>query len=309
MKSLNNNILATLSYADIFDYPLSEDEIFEWLIVLKTEEGRQKTDSRSQKTEDRKIFAHSLQLALHSYLIGIKEGFCYLKGRERIVALRKQREEWSRPKLQRAEKVAGIMRLIPWVKLVGVTGGLARMNADKKDDIDLFFIAAKNRLWLTRGVVVLLLSLLGLYRRKNKITDMICPNMFVSEDNLRMRPEDVYVAHEVCLMRPIFVRDDTYLFFIEANIWVKKFLPNIQRSKIYNLKSKIDKDQKAIPQILHFTFYILDIAEQLARQTQLWYMRHHRTIEIVSDNLIKFHPRDVREEILRKWHERMESYR
>ncbi|MDP3955206.1 MAG: hypothetical protein Q8Q15_02480 [bacterium] len=308
-------ILATLAYADIFDYPLTEEEIWEWLINLKTENGKQKTDYRRQKTEDREEFAHSLQLALHSHSIRMSQGCYCLPGREEIIKIRQEKERWSVSKFKRAEKVAGILRLIPWIKLVGVTGGLARMNADKGDDIDLFFITAKNRLWLTRGLVVLVLSLLGLYRRKNKIANMICPNMFVSEDCLQMKPEDVYMAHEVCLMKPIFIRGDTYQRFLRINSWIKNFLPNAldsknQKSKIKNT-DQISKLFSLLILICNFTFYILNFTfiEKISRFFQIWYMRQRRTTEVVSDNLIKFHPQDVRQEILTKWQERRESYR
>lgn len=296
-----NSILSTLAYADIFDYPLTEEEIFEWLISLKTEDRGRKSEARRQKAEDRKYFAHSLQLALDSHLISVKEGFYYLSGRDEIIKIRQERERYSTPKLQRAEKVAGILRLIPWIKLIGITGGLARKNADRDDDIDLFFITANNRLWLTRGVVVLILSLLGLYRRKNKIANMICPNMFVSADNLRMRPEDVYMAHEVCLMRPIFVQNDTYQRFLDENSWVSRYLPNFFSGNTLN-KSAEQRGKISGNQLLD---QFLSALERVAKQTQVWYMHSRRTTETVSDNLIKFHPHDVRGEILEKWAKRL----
>lgn len=288
---MKSSILATLAYADIFDYPLTVDEIWTWLIW---EDGR-------QKTKDREKFAHSLQFALNSQLIRMNQGFYFLNGREEIVVLRKKREQYSREKIKKAEKVVEILRRIPWIKLIGITGALARKNTKRNDDIDLFFITSSNRLWLSRGTIVLILSFLGLYRQPTRIKNMICPNMLVSEDNLKMGPEDLFVAHEVCLMRPIFERDQTYQRFLIANSWVEKFLPNVCESKIYNVKSKIDK---RTPQILPFTFYFLDTAEQLARRLQLWYMSRRRTTEIVSDSLIKFHPKDLRLKILREFENR-----
>ncbi len=297
---MEKQILATLAYADIFDYPLTKEEIWEWLIV----------GGRGERLGDRKTFAHSLQFALDSRRIGIKESFYYLKGRRKIVEVRKQRERWSKLKFRRAEKVAGMLRLIPWIKLIGITGGLARNNTDRDDDIDLFFITAKNRLWLTRGVVVLILCLLGLYRRKNKVADMICPNMFVAEDNLEMSSHDLYMAHEVCLMKPVFERDGIYQRFLGDNSWVKEFLPNIE---LKNQKSKIkDTDQilklfSLLILICNFTFYFLNFTfiEKISKFFQLWHMHKRRTTETVNDNLIKFHPCDVRQEILAKWQTRI----
>lgn len=285
-------ILATLAYADIFDYPLTVDEIWTWLIW---EDGR-------QKTEDREKFAHSLQFALNSQLIRTNQGFYFLNGREEIVVLRKKREQYSQEKIKKAEKVVEILRRISWIKLIGITGALARKNTKRNDDIDLFFITSSNRLWLSRGTIVLILSFLGLYRQPTRIKNMICPNMLVSEDNLKMGPEDLFVAHEVCLMKPIFERDGVYFKFLQANSWVKKFLPHVYRrlTRIGNA----DKRRISINQRLGQRS---SAVERLARNIQLWYMRKRRTTEIVSDNLIKFHPQDARDWVLKEYQIRLRN--
>ena len=44
--------------------------------------------------------------------------------------------------------------------MVSVTGSLAMNNASsQQDDIDLLIVAARNRVWLTRGLVLLLARL------------------------------------------------------------------------------------------------------------------------------------------------------
>jgi len=204
-------ILKTLAYADIFDFPLKKDELWLWLVGKK-----------GKKEE----FGQALKKLLKTGRCQHKSGFYFLPKKGEIVVLRKKREKASGPKIAKAQKVTQILKLIPFIKLIGITGGLSRKNSDKGDDIDLFFIVAKDRLWLTRGLVVFFLSLLGVYRRPGKIKDMICPNMFVSEETLKIKPCDLFTAHEAALMKPIFEKDDTYQKFLAANLWLKKFLPN-----------------------------------------------------------------------------------
>jgi len=254
---VKKEILATLAYSDIFDYPLTIQEVWQWLIM---ENLKFKTVLRSEILLRRKKvkFKNALESLLKEKHCVFKDGFYFLPARETIVAIRRQREEWSEEKIRRAKIVAQILRFIPWIKLIGLTGTLARKNTKKDDDIDLFFIIAQNRLWIS------------------------------------------------CLMGPIFVRDDAYSKFLQANSWVKKFLPNAIKSKKYNVKSKIG--EKRIPQILDFRFYLLDTAERLAKQAQLWYMRQRRTTEVVSDNLIKFHPQDARGWILREYQARLQKF-
>jgi len=210
-------ILKTLAYADIFDFPLKKDELWLWLIKGK----RQKKERKSEAE-----FEQALEKLVKAGRCGQDSGFYFLPGRKKIINLRKKREKASKPKTAKAQKVTQILKLIPWIKLIGITGGLSRKNSEEKDDIDLFFITSKDRLWLSRGFVVLILNLLGLYRRPGKIKDMICPNMLVSEKALEMKPCDLFTAHETALMKPIFDRDRTYQRFLKANLWLKKFLPN-----------------------------------------------------------------------------------
>lgn len=213
-------ILRTLAYSDIFDYPLTEEEIWKWLVL----------ENRRQKTEDRKRFAHSLGFALNSRQIRVTKGFYHLPIREEIVKIRQQRRIYSKLKLKLAEKVAGILRLIPWIKLIGITGALAMNNADKDDDIDLLIITAKNRLWLTRLFSVSLVELIGKRRRPGdkKVKDKICLNMLLDESHLTIpeKERDLFSAHEVCQMKPLWEKDRTYQEFLKANQWSQEFLPN-----------------------------------------------------------------------------------
>jgi len=142
-SGLKKAILKTLAYADVFDYPLLKKEIWRFLIKER-KEGELKTE------EEGKGFSWELKELIKKSLCKEKKGFYFLPGREKIINLRKRRQKYSEKKIKIAEKIALILRKIPWVKMVGVTGALAMRNAEKKDDIDLLIIAVKNRLWLTR---------------------------------------------------------------------------------------------------------------------------------------------------------------
>lgn len=196
-------ILETLHYADIFDYPLTVEEIFKYAV-----EPLKDADPTSL-----------------SELRGAGGYYC-LPGREEIVGLRRRREEWSRPKSRKAQRIASLLKFIPWIKLIGVTGALAMGNSDEEDDIDLMIITSSGRLWLTRGLVAAFLLLTGQYRRANKIKNRICPNLMLSEKALEFPDRDLFTAHEIVQMKPIFERGNTYQKFLRANKWIKDFLPN-----------------------------------------------------------------------------------
>lgn len=211
MNPVYKAILRTLAYADIFDYPLTEQEISQFLIS----ELPQKILGLPQGVTQR-------------------SGLYFLKGREKIVAIRKKREKWSQDKLKIAERVAKWLKLIPTIKMVAVTGALAMNNADRDDDIDLLIVAAKNRLWLTRLLTVFLVELVARRRRPGdppaggRVRDKICLNMFLDENHLAMlqNERDLYAAHEVCQLKPLWSRNNGYQRFLAANLWSQKFLAN-----------------------------------------------------------------------------------
>ncbi|PJC82439.1 hypothetical protein CO006_03665, partial [Candidatus Roizmanbacteria bacterium CG_4_8_14_3_um_filter_35_14] len=55
-----------------------------------------------------------------------------------------------------------LLTLFPQIKLIGLSGSIAMMNASHDDDIDLFIITAKNRLWTGRFLAVTIAFLMGL---------------------------------------------------------------------------------------------------------------------------------------------------
>jgi hypothetical protein len=103
--------------------------------------------------------------------------------------------------------------------MVAVTGALAMNNARPGDDIDLFILAQPGRLWLCR---LLLLGLVKLAARRGHV---LCPNFLLSTGRLRLSERNLFTAHEVVQMVPI-QPSPWYRAFIEANGWVRDFLPN-----------------------------------------------------------------------------------
>lgn len=211
-------ILKTLAYADVFNYPLTAQEIWEYLISDK------KTGLKEIKQE----------LERPNELFVANGGYFFLKNRPGIVKIRKKRERWSREKFKIARRVANWLRLIPTIKMVGITGALAMKNSVEADDIDFLIITAKNRLWLTRLLSTLLIELVASRRRPNdspvggQAKDKICLNMFLDEGHLKVpkKEQNLFSAHEVVQLSPIWDKNGIYKQFVSQNQWVKKFLAN-----------------------------------------------------------------------------------
>jgi len=245
-------------YADIFDYRLSDEELRYWCVYRVL--PKRYTSYRTQRTTHR-------------------------------------REKYSRRKWEIAGSLWWL-NVFPTIELIGVTGALAMNNASEDDDIDLLIITKPGALWITRFVVTVILDLFSLRRRpgEQEYKNKICLNMFMSSNALSLpaKERDLFAAHEVLQMKPLWDRGETYQRFLQANNWVERFLPTAWRDKYQVSSIKYQNTQS-----------ILRFLEPLAKTIQLWYMRKRRTTEVVSDTVIRFHPVDARDWIYRELQRRL----
>lgn len=286
-SKIYSSILKTICYADVFDYPLKEKEVRHWI-------------------KDSRILGYSDIKKANGVIIH-RDDFMFMKGREELIKTRLQRGAISKRKLFIAKRVASLLGHIPTIKLIGVSGSVAMSNASKEDDIDLFIITAAHTVWLTRFLTTFLVELFSKRRHPNDtvVADKICLNMFVDENYLGILEEkqNFYTAHEVCQLKLLYEKDNTYQKFLTANRWVRKYLPNGIMIKDKGLRIK-EKSRKISFIIHHLSFII----EFLAKHLQLWYMRKRLTTEVISDHYLAFHPKDYTKDILAAFEQRVKLY-
>lgn len=281
--ALSESIFRTIAYSDIFDFPLKKEEVLRFLI--------------SPETISKKEFHQSL---LKDSRIENKENFFFLKGRKKIVNLRKKREKVSEKKISRAKKIAWFLSIVPSVRFIAITGSLALKNAEEDDDIDFLVVTENKKMWSTRFFLVILLKIIKAHRsRQSKnIKDKICLNMVLS-DSFKTFPDkkqNLFVAHEIIQMLPLFDPDNYLKEFINNNIWIKKYFGNMKLAK--NLKNKKREKFSSTP----LTFF-----DPIAKKIQKRMIEKNLTTEIVEDNFLAFHPVDHQEEILSKYKKRLKS--
>src|SRR3990167_1433780 len=275
--SLSSSILSTLAYHDVFDYPLDSSEVAD--LLVKKRSGKESVKSELEKLREIRKVGESYR-------------YYFLKSRQKIVRMRKLRTKYSQKKLKRAAFFAGLLKIIPSVKLVAVSGALSMRNSRKDDDIDLVIITSKGLLWTTRFLANMLLLPFKRDPAGQKISDRACLNMFLDESALLISDRNIYSAHEICQMKLIWDRDGTYRKFIRANSWIRKYLPNWEPS-VERLMTN-DKRKKR-HEALDFRRFALVIEplEALAKWGQLWYMRNKLTTERISSTQLFFHPEDT----------------
>lgn len=205
--TLDQAILQTVAYSDIFDYPLTLEETHRYLAGLAAEPG-----------EVEEALRKSL---VRRGLLECADGFFFLPGRGHLPSIRQKRAEVARVQWPVVRRFGRLLANLPYTRMVAVTGSLAVGNADEGADLDFFIITADGRLWLCRAMVVLVVKIAA--RRGVPL----CPNYFLAMRAMALDEQNLYAAHEIAQMVPLFGLD-AYRQFRRANQWVKSFLPNAQ---------------------------------------------------------------------------------
>jgi len=201
--SLDQAIVQTVAYADVFDYPLTGDEIHRYLIGVPTSRGTL-----------RGVLGNGhLQSAL------TRSGrYFTLAGREAVIDTRRERGSVSTELWRRAVHYGRIIGDLPFVKMVAVTGALAMDNV-ADGDVDYLIVTEAERLWVCRALVV------GVVKWAARRGVTLCPNYFLSERALVLEERNLFTAHEVTQMVPL-VGLATYERMRQLNRWTETYLPN-----------------------------------------------------------------------------------
>lgn len=254
---LRNQILAIL-YHDIFYYPLTKSELSKWTVGKKVKVIR-----------------------LPKVKVKEKDNFYFISESVSNIAKRISNERTSQKKLLIAKRAGNIIKKVPTVRFVGITGALAMNNADEDSDIDLLIVTYANNLWTTRLLVYIKLLFSDLKPRHPGQSDQknkLCLNMWLDETDLEINKKhrNVYSAHELAQIIPLINKDKTYERLLLANKWIKDYWPNAVEIPTSKLEIRPKKS--------------LNILEPVFFWLQYKYMKSKLTIEVITATRAFFHP-------------------
>ncbi|HEX8967023.1 MAG TPA: hypothetical protein VF937_04025 [Chloroflexota bacterium] len=199
---LDRAIVQAVAYADVFDYPLTADEIHRYLVGVSASRG---------------AVRNALSNGRPSQLSRTGRYFT-LAGRESAVEIRRARASSAAEYWRRAARYGRRMSNLPFVRMVAVTGALAMDNV-ADGDIDYLIVTEPGRLWLCRAAII------GLVRVAALRGIELCPNYFLSERALVLDERNLFTAHEVTQMVPL-AGMGMYQRMRELNGWTQAYLPN-----------------------------------------------------------------------------------
>ena len=308
---LEKQIIATVVYYDILNYPLTSFEIFLYLIKdTESKENKYLLSDIVELVDGSEFFKNNLDQEL---------GFYFLKGRNKIVQERLDRKKIWDEKWKKSKKIFWIMQIIPFTKLVMGSGSFSLGNTRKDSDVDLMIVAKWGRIWTVRTFFTLLTSILRVRRYKDRTEDMICLNHYITDKSLRIPFESLYTAQLYYHILSIYdSEEDRKMFrkFQEENQWMKKYLENYEFSQLEGLRSMkrnriLSFISKSFEFILsgkigdYFEKIMSKIQSNRIKKDPLNLKKGGRIT--ISDDQLEFHPDSHESHIIPKFNQKMQE--
>ena len=249
-KSLESEILNTLKYFQIFNFPLSKEEIHRFLNVA--------------------ITVHELEYILKNLKddgnLHVYRDLYMLYNDSELAARRIKGGKMAQLKMIEARQVASRISKFPFVTNVCISGSLSKGYADENSDIDLFIVTQKHRLWISR-------TILHIYKKFKFLTNKqksYCMNYFIDESRLTIDEQNLFTATELVTLIPVY-NTIVYKELIESNKhWLTNIYPNIK----WDLEQTTEAPKLGLKTILEGTIDLLFpkmINSMLMRITDSWW--------------------------------------
>lgn len=199
------SILKVLSYFDVFNYPLTREEIHFFL---------------EHEMESTQLNSTLRQLLTDKYVFALGE-FYSLQENPLLWDRRIKGNQNAEQLLKTAYKISHVLYQFPYVRGIGISGSLSKNFADRNADIDFFIITASNRLWIARTLMHILKKLSYIIGRQH----WFCMNYFIDEDHLEIEERNIYTATELITLIPV-CGDQTFQQFFWTNNWASEYYLN-----------------------------------------------------------------------------------
>ncbi|HLD19996.1 MAG TPA: hypothetical protein VJB93_02000 [Patescibacteria group bacterium] len=301
---LNKKIVHTLLYYDLFDYPLTGVEL--WQYVISTEKYG---------------LADVIHVARNNTNIVEVHGFFCLKGRESIVHQRMAEYLWALENRKKIRRWLYWFMRMPFMRAVLVSGPLALDVSREKSDIDIFSITAPHRLWTARFFTALFLKI---FRQRPEVIPVLgkqngsnsgkfCFSMWCTEASLgigdyALLDDDIHFALWLKHTSPVWsISRDAHKKVVQNNAWVLQYgawdgisCYRIQKSLF---QYSVELILLLMPDTV-FQWIEWRLLPQLTRDKAI----AQGTDVVITSECAKLHITDRRQEYNSAWRERVQAY-
>lgn len=231
MGEVHSAILRTLMYFDLFDYPLTPDEIIRFA-PIPLSSLRIVEETLQALEDDRMVFRFGeFRSLLNDY--------AHIERRKH--GNRSALEIWDK-----AVKRSKFIQQFPFVRSVNISGSLSKNYFDAGADFDFFIITAPGRLWLCRTLLTLYKKICLLNSRK-----YFCINYFIDTNALEIPDKNIFAATEIITLKNM-TGVQVYNQFMEYNKWIREFFPNyLPVNQLSPAGEKQNKIKSIVEHLLH----------------------------------------------------------
>jgi hypothetical protein len=257
----------------------------------------------SQLIQDGLVFESDAHLALKPFADQIQKG--------------REREIYFPRKLRRARQVASYLRRLPWVRAVCLCNTTALGQARDEGDLDFFVIAKAGAIWRTRFFATLPFKLLGARPSSvnvKQMADPVCLSFFVTDDALdlsgfMLHDDDPYFRYWFLSLLPL--TDDGVM----EDLWVKNQKIR-QRHPLSKKWMALDSDDVLHPKNARKNKAIqpswlesrLKSLQEKQFPEAIKSLINQDTRVMASNQILKFHVEDRREEYRQKYFDICKEY-
>jgi hypothetical protein len=201
---LRSSILKVVAYFDMFNYPVSQEDIL-YFLDTEAEEYPIRNELNALIEEGCLFRTGPLYSLRDDPAIADKRA----NSRRRADAL-----------IPIAERGARLLYQFPFVRGVFISGSLSKRCAEEKEDVDYFIVTSANRLWIARSLMHLFKKLTYLRGHQHRY----CMNYYVDEKALEIKEKNIFTATELITLIAASGNGGVINFF-NANEWTTRFYP------------------------------------------------------------------------------------
>jgi hypothetical protein len=211
MNSYCDEILKVLIYYEMFQYPLTKNELFERSKLSMEEVERGVKELLVAK----KIFQFGIFYSLHNSPF--------------IEEVRIKRNQLAQKSIPKAIFIAKIVANFPFIRGLFLSGSISKDCMDENSDIDFFIVAAPNRLWIARLVCILFKKIFLL-----NSTKFFCFNYIIDSEHLQFEDHSLFIATEISTLIPVY-GEEYYGVIQDKNGWIADFFPNFPKRETHEV--------------------------------------------------------------------------
>lgn len=296
-------ILHTIKYYDIFDMPMTIDELY-FLQHISS-------DNKVMSKDD------ILKYLQDSNEIDSIDGLNFLKGRQSLVEIRDIKKSNAQKSWKFISRYINDFLKVPFLTAVFASGSLSMRYMSDSSDLDVFIISKNNRIFTVRFFLYLTFKIgKKLWLSEGEESMKFCFNHLITQDSLKMSDTDhIYEARLYSQFFPIIDLDDVFKKFVSENqSSIQKFLPlypDLIQVWHDNIDFKTIKEHKTsfLEKIL--SGWIGDVFEWIVKNIQLMVFNKNigKTKQLreqgfvqMNDKQMRFHTHPVRWKIDKNLH-------